>query len=189
MESKRETTSSNDVAGVAVGRNAGLSDAIAAHGRYEIQCFDRDGNLKWSDDIENLVTTAGKNDALDKHLSGSGYTAAWYIGLIGAASYTTGPAVGDTAASHGGWVESTDYSEGSRPTAAFSAAAAGAKALSSALAFTLSGDVTIKGCFLVSNATKGGTTGIIYSAGLFTAGDKVLQSGDTLQVSYIASLT
>ena len=47
---------------------------------------------------------------------------------------------------------------------------------------------TIKGCFLITNSTKGGTTGIIYSAGLFSGGDKPVQSGDTLSVSYSASL-
>ena len=145
--------------------------------------------LKWSDDFSNLVTTVGKNDALDKHLGGSSYTAAWYIGLIGGASYTTGVAAGDTASSHGGWVESQDYTESVRQTAAFSGASGGSKSLSSALAFSINASVTIKGCFLISNSTKGGTTGILYSAGLFTGGDKTLQNGDTLNVSYTASLT
>lgn len=144
--------------------------------------------VKWTDTIKNLVATAGKNDALDKYLAGSGYTAAWYIGLIGAASYTTGPAAGDTSASHGGWVEAQGYSQASRPTTAWSAASGGSKSLSSALTFSINADATIKGCFLISNATKGGTTGILYSAGLFTGGDKVTQNGDTLNVSYTASL-
>lgn len=64
------------------------SEAAAASGRYTLECRDKDGNLKWADQIDNLVTTAGKNDALDKYLAGSGYTAAWYLGLIGATGYT-----------------------------------------------------------------------------------------------------
>lgn len=188
MNRELETAISAESNGAAVGRSAGAVSGAEAHGRYEVQCFDKDGNLKWSDAIENLVTTVGKNDALDKHLGGSAYTAAWYMGLIGAASYTA-IAVGDTAASHAGWTESTAYSEGARPTASFSAASSGSKALSSAVVFTMNANTTIKGCFLISNATKGGTTGVLYSAGLFTAGDKVLQTGDTLQVSYTASLT
>jgi hypothetical protein len=144
--------------------------------------------LRDIDSFPNLVTTGGKNDALDKYLAGSAYTAAWYIGLIGSASYTTGPAVGDTAASHGGWVESQDYSQGARPTTAWSAASAGSKALSSNLTYSINGSVTEKGGFLISNSTKGGTTGILYSAGLFTGGDKILGNGDTLSLSYAASL-
>jgi hypothetical protein len=171
-----------------IGRASDLSEHAEAHGHYVIECRGADGQIKWTDGFDNLVTTAGKNDALDKYLSGSSYTAAWYLGLIGIASYTTGPAVGDTAASHGGWVEASGYSQGSRPTAAFSAASAGSKALSSAAVFSVNADTTVKGCFLISNATKGGTTGILYSAGLFTAGDKVVQNGDTLNVSYTASL-
>lgn len=176
------------VSGAGIGRNVGMSESAHATGHYVVECRDKDGNLKWTDGFDNLVTTAGKNDALDKYLAGSTYTAAWYLGLIGIASYTTGPAVGDTAASHGGWVEAAGYTQGSRPTAAFAAASGGSKALSSAAVFSINADTTIKGCFLISNATKSGTTGTLYSAGLFSGGDKVVQNGDTLNVSYTASL-
>jgi hypothetical protein len=183
-----EKANAATVVGASTGRGVGMSEAAEAHGHYTVECRDAQGNLKWTDEIENLVTTAGKNDALDKYLAGSAYTAAWYIGLISATSYTTGAAVGDTMASHGGWVEDTQYSQANRPTAAFSTASAGSKALTGALTFTMNASTTIKGCFLASNSTKGGTTGILYSAGTFTGGDKVLQSGDTLQVNYTASL-
>lgn len=170
-----------------IGRGAGMLEGAEAHGHYFIECRDAHGNLKWSDEIENLVVTQGKNDALDKYLSGSAYTAAWYLGLIGSTGYSA-IAAGDTAASHAGWTEDTSYSQGSRPTASFAAASGGSKALSAAAVFSMTGNVTIKGCFLISNATKGGTTGILYSAGLFSGGDKVVQNGDTLNVSYTASL-
>jgi hypothetical protein len=94
----------------------------------------------------------------------------------------------DTSAAHGGWTEDQNYSQAARPTAAWAVAATGSKSLSSAAVFTLNGNTTIKGCFLMSISTKGGTTGILYSAGLFTAGDKVVQTSDTLNVSYTASL-
>ncbi len=171
-----------------VGKGSAMSEKAEAHGSYHVECFDADGNLKWSDEIENLVTYAGKNDALDKYLSGAAYTAAWYVGLVSLTSYTTGAAIGDTSASHAGWIEDINYSQTARPTASFAAAASGSKALSTAAVFTLSANTTIKGCFLISVATKSGTTGILYSAGLFTAGDKVVQTGDTLSVSYTASL-
>lgn len=148
---------------------------------------------KWTDTVHNLVTTVGKNDLLDKYLAGSTYTAAWFLGLISSVSYTA-VAVGDTMASHAGWLEAGAanvpiYSQGARPTAAWSAAAAGSKALSSALAYTIATTGgTVKGCFLTSVATKDGTTGILYSAGLFTGGDKVVAVADTLNVSYTASV-
>lgn len=184
----REQGDAVDAAGAGIGRAASQSEGAHATGRYTVECRDAAGNLKWSEVIDNLVTTVGKNDALDKYLAGSAYTAAWYLGLISSASYTTGVAVGDTAASHGGWTEDQNYSQGARPTAAFSAAAAGSKSLSSALTFSINATTTIKGCFLISNATKGGTSGILYSAGLFSGGDKAVGNGDTLNVSYTASL-
>lgn len=183
-----ENGNAAEAVGAGIGRAVGQFEGAHASGRYTVECRDAAGNLKWSEVIDNLVTTAGKNDALDKYLAGSAYTAAWYLGLISSTSYTTGPAVGDTPASHTGWAEDQNYSQGARPTAAFSAAAAGAKALSSALTFSINAATTIKGCFLISNATKGGTTGVLYSAGLFSGGDKTVGNGDTLNVSYTASL-
>jgi hypothetical protein len=147
---------------------------------------------KWSDVVHNLVTTVGKNDMLDKYFAGSGYTAAHYMGLVSSVSYSA-IAAADTMASHAGWTEAGNanaptYSQSARPTAAWSSASAGAKALSSALAFSITGAGTIKGSFLTTNSTKDGTTGTLVSAGLFTGGDKVVQNGDTVNVSYSMSL-
>jgi hypothetical protein len=166
----------------------GQIEPAHAHGVYVLECLDSQGNLKWTDRVENLVTTQGKNDALDNYLSGVAYTAAFSIGLIGAASYTTGVAVGDTAASHAGWVEDVNYSQANRPAAAFSAAAAGSKTTSAPSVFTINATTTLKGCILISNNIKGGTTGVLYSAGLFSGGDRSMINGDTLNVSYTANL-
>jgi hypothetical protein len=176
------------ILGAGTGVGAGSAEQAEAHGHYTVECRDADGNLRWTDGFDNLVTTIGKNDALDKYLAGSAYTATWYVGLISITSYAAGPAVTDTSASHAGWTEDIGYSQASRPTAAWSVAAAGAKALSTAAVFTMNANTTIKGCFLISLASKAGTAGTLYSAGLFTAGDKVVQIGDTLNVSYTASL-
>lgn len=137
-----------------------------------------------SGEFLNLVTTVGHNFDLDTLLGGSSYSAAWYIGLIGTTSYTTGVAAGDTAASHGGWAEFTGYTEGTRPAPSFGAAAAGVKATSAPVEYSINAAQTVKGAFLISNATKGGTTGTLFSAGLFTNGDKAVDDGDTLRVSY-----
>jgi hypothetical protein len=143
---------------------------------------------KWEDTVLNLVTTVGGNNMLDNHLSGSAYTAAWYMGLISLTGYTTGPALTDTMASHGGWTEDVNYSNAARPTTAWSAAAAKAKSLSAGLVFNMNGSTTIKGCFLNSVSTKSGTTGVLFSAGLFTGGDQPVVNGNTLTVTYTASV-
>ena len=142
---------------------------------------------KWQDVIRNLVTTAGKNDMLDKYFAGSAYTAAWYVGLIDNTSWSA-VAAGDTMASHSGWVESTAYTEGTREVVAFSAASAASKAASGPTEFTINATVTIRGAFLASNSTKGGTTGILYSAAAFS-GTRALVLNDLLRVTPTYSLT
>jgi hypothetical protein len=181
-----EAISTEDRSMATIGRNAGIVEDVKASGYYTVECVGPDGEVKWTDTIENLVTTVGKNDLLDKYLAGSAYTATWYLGLISSTSYTTGPAAGDTAASHGGWTEDTNYSNSNRPSPSFSSASSGSKGASAA-AFNINGSTTIKGCFLISNNTKGGTTGILYSAGLFSGGDKTVANGDTLNVTYTAT--
>lgn len=175
-----------DFTGVGVARNSGLDEFVGATGVYSVVCLDADGNVKWSDTFSNLVTTVGKNDLLDKYLGGSAYTAAWYLGLVDGASTPT-YAAGDTASSHSGWSESSAYSNSTRPAAAFNAASSGSKA-TSATAFNINGTATIAGAFLISNNTKGGTTGILYSVGNFSGGNRSVANGDTLNVTYTASV-
>ena len=183
----RERTNVNDGLGCSAVANHASHEGAEAHGTYSVECYDADGNLKWSEFIENLVTTGGKNYAFNNLMAGSSYTAAWYIGLVDGSTTPT-PAAADTMASHSGWTENQSYSQTARPTAAWGAAAAGAISLSTALTFSINASSTIAGCFLTTSNTKGGTAGTLYSAGTFTGGNKVLQSGDTLNVSYTASM-
>jgi hypothetical protein len=177
-------------------RGAGLGEQAEAHGRFEVECIGADGQMKWRDYIENVVCTVGKNLALDTFLAGSAYTVTGpYMGLISSTSYSA-VAAGDTMASHAGWLEgggtnAPTYS-GNRKTAVWSSAASGAKALSAALSFSITGTGTAKGAFLVfgsgASATKDNTGGTLWSAGLFSTGDKAVVNGDTLNITYSTSL-
>ncbi len=175
----------------ALGAAGGAAEACEANGVYTAICRDKDGNELWRQTFDNLVTTAGKNFLLDNGLAGSAFTAAFYLGLISSASWSAVNAA-DTMASHAGWLEAggtnaPTYS-GARKTAAWSAASAGSKSLSAGLVFTFTGAGTVKGCFLTTNATVDGTTGTLYSAGLFTGGDQPVVATNTLTVTYTASL-
>jgi hypothetical protein len=188
MENKVEP---NTMADASVTRGAGVGEGLTVSGYYTVSCVDENGVIKWVDEFSNLVTTVGKNDLLDKYLAGSAYTAAWYMGLISSTSYTA-VAAGDTMSSHTGWLEAgatynPTYSQAARPTPAWSAASSGSKATSAAVSFSITSSGTVKGAFLNSVSTKDGTTGVLYSAGLFTGGDKVVSSGDTVNVTYTAS--
>lgn len=135
---------------------------------------------KWRDGFKNLVTTAGKNDILTNQFKGSSYTAAWYLGLIDNASFST-VAAGDTMGSHAGWIEAVGYSSANRPPITFGTASAGSLA-ASAVAFSINSGATINGAFSVTNSTKSGTTGVLYSAGSF-ASTRTVANGDTLNVT------
>ncbi len=184
-------------ASVAVGgiaKNSASGEDVFARGFYKVTCLDADGNLKWEDEIENLVTNVGKVDLLDKYLAGSAYTAAFYLGLVDGGSAPTYNAA-DTMASHAGWTESTAYSNATRVAPTWNGATGtgggagtagtGSKA-SNAMSFNINATATIAGTFLVTNSTKGGTTGTLYSAGSFTGGNKSVANGDTLNVTYTA---
>lgn len=170
-------------------RGASNSEVSSINGYYVVECHGADGQLKWKDDIHNLVTTVGKNSILDSYL-GNLAGGAVVMGLKGVGS----AAAGDTQASHAGWLEvggtnAPSYS-GNRPAPAFSAAAAGVKTTSAPVVFNITGSGTIAGCFINvgGSATKDDTTGILFSAGDFTAGSKIVSNGDTLSVTYSATV-
>jgi hypothetical protein len=190
-----EKVDAQDSAGVNLIRGGNADEQVNITGSYEVKCLDAEGNIKWEDTIENLVVTVGKNDALDKYFAGSAYTAAWYMGLVDNASFTA-YAAGDTLASHTGWLEYLNYtisgSATNRATAAWNAAASGSKA-TTATTFTISGaGGTVLGALMCTtqarNTSSNGGAGILYSAGSFTGGSRVVAAGDTLLVTYTASL-
>ena len=190
-----EKANANEQLGASVQRGAGMAEEAQATGIYRAVCTKADGTIRWTDDVHNLVTTEGKNDALDKYLAGAAYTASWYLGLISSVGYTAVAAANVAAQINGtnGWKEAgvanaPTYSQATRPAPTFSAAAAGSKATSAAVTFSITGTGTVKGCFLNSTSAKDGVGGVLYSAGLFSGGDKVVGNGDTLSVTYTASL-
>lgn len=142
--------------------------------------------VAWQALARNTVTTVGKNHLLDTEFAGSSYTAAWYLGLISDSGYSAISA-GDTMSSHAGWTEATAYAESTRVALSWNSASSGSKA-STTTSFSINANATtIKGGFNTTGSAKSGTTGTLYSAGLFIGGDEVADSGDTLDVTYTAS--
>lgn len=170
-------------------RGAGGEEIITLEGRYEVRCVGADGKEKWRDTIENLVTTVGKNDFLDKYLKGSSYTQTIVMGLKGAGS----AAAGDTQASHAGWSEvglaNAPTYTGNRKAVTMGSASAGSS-VSPVQAFAMTSSGTVAGCFINNggSATKDDTTGVLFSAGDFTGGSKTVTSGDTINVTYTLSV-
>ena len=158
-----------------------MHDSISAPSiKYKIECFDRDGKLKWVETVKNLVTTAGKTDIVDKYLKGSSYTAAWYLILKGAGTI----AAGDTLASHAGWSEVTPYS-GNRPAITWGTTSGGANT-ATAVSISINATSTVAGAGLSS--VNSGTSGVLYSMSDFAASRSVV-SGDTLNVTPTISVS
>lgn len=204
-----ETSKIGDSANASVVRGADTCESAGLTGEYVVECFGPDGNLKWRDTIENVVTQEGKVVALNAAIKASAFTQTSYIGLISDQSYTTPPANTNTAANittasgspPNGWNEAPSSTATPRGTPSWGTSTGGggnaSLATSSALAFSILETKTIKGCFLVlkdlagsgPSSAVGNTTGALYSAGLFTGGDKAVGNGDTLNVTYTGNLT
>lgn len=166
-------------------------DELMALGKFTMECYDSEGNLKWRAEEKNLVVNSGLQYMCGTALTSVAQITTWYIGLYGAGASST-PAAGDTMASHAGWTEVVPYSNATRPACTFATATTANPSVAtnsaSVAAFTINATATVGGAFLTSNSTKSGTTGTLFSAADFTGGDRSVASGDTLNVTYTLSL-
>lgn len=184
---------STDIVSAAMTFGNGSKETVRGGGVFRFECYDKDGNLKWNEESNNLVVNVGLKDMNDKYFSGSSYTATWYLGLITGPGSGTTIAAGDTMSSHAGWSENTSYSQATRPACTFGAATTADPSVisnsASVAVFSINGTATIAGAFLTSDNTKSGTSGILFSASDFQSpGDRAVVSGDTLNVTYTFSL-
>ena len=141
--------------------------------------------------FSNLITTVGKNDILDKYFKGSAYTAAMVMGLKGAGA----AAVGDTQASHAGWLEqglaNAPLYTGPRKVVTMGSASGGVSITPAQSFAIITTGGTVAGCFINmgGSSTIDSTSGVLFSAGDFTGGSKVVAPLDTLQVTYQCTAT
>jgi hypothetical protein len=188
-----EFSSAKDTVTAGLIANPKSSDGVSAGGVFTVTCVGADGVEKWSDTFHNLVVNEGLQDMNSKYFKGSGYTAAWYLGLVEGPGSGTTYAAGNTLATHAGWTEltaGTAYT-GNRKAVTFGTATTADpsvidnSASPSSFAMLVNGTV-VAGALLCSVAS--GTSGVLFSAGDFTGGDKTVDSGDTLNVTYSFSL-
>lgn len=183
---------SAETVGANVQKGNGTTEALKGGGIFTVRCHDKEGNLKWEQKSHNLVVNVGLAFVNTTFFKGSGYTAAWYVGIYGPAS-TNNPSSADTMASHAGWTEVTAYSNATRPAATFGAATtADPSVIANSAApaqFLVNASANVGGAFLVNDDTPGGSSGTLFSASDFAApGDRVVQNGDVLSVTYTFSL-
>lgn len=185
-----EFSSAKDEVSAGIAVRPQSTEGVGAGGVYTVVCHDANGVEKWSDSFHNLVVNQGLQDMNSKYFSGSGYTAAWYLGLVTGPGSGNTYAAGDTLASHAGWTENTAYA-GNRKAATFGTATTADPSVinnsGSPAVFTMNANAqVIAGAFLCS--VSSGTSGVLFSVGNFVGGNKTVDSGDTLTVTYEFSL-
>lgn len=203
----RELANFGDNAIASVTRGAGSGETFGMEGRYDVTCYDVDGNLKWTDYADNLVTAEGKQLMFDSFLKGSAYTV---VGpFLGLTKVSLTPLQNDTlttlvTTNSGEFTNYTCDQTGTavRGTLAFGSASNGGQAspgnvvtsAATGITFTItSTGGTVYGCFVATGtgavSTQSNVSGKLYSEGNFSGGSKVVTAGDKLTVTYSTTAT
>ena len=188
--STKEKSQAAEVVAATVLAGGNMKENAGAYGRYTVVCIGADGVEKWRDEFPNLVVNSGLQLMNNTFFAGTTYTAVWYLGLITGPGSGTTFAAADTLASKA-WTEFTNYA-GSRKLVTFGTATTADPSVisnsASPSSFTISGaGGTVAGAFL--STVSSGTAGILFSESDFQSpGDRVVVSGDTLNVTYTFSL-
>ena len=183
--------------------NVAIPEGMTQEGFYHVECRDAQGNLKWEEQVPNLVVAIGKQLMLDTLLKGSSYSVVGpYLGLT---KVSLTPAATDTMTTlvTTNAAEFTNYTVGGsavRGTAVFaSSTSTGAtpsnvtSSTATAITYTITGaGGTVYGCFLVTGTgavnTQSSTAGTLYSEGNFSVA-KTTTAGDTVSVTYSTTAT
>lgn len=161
---------------------------ITAKGEY----FDRINGGEWTR-TENLIPTEGLAHILNVALGTTPKPASYHLALFSAAAQ---PAANWTAASFASTaseiVSMTEgYSAATRPTWTPANTATNSIDNMAAVAkvtMKTASSLTVQGAAMLTNSSKGGTTGALISASKYAA-PRVFQDGDTYEIGYRISLT
>jgi hypothetical protein len=157
-----------------------MKDAIKVGFTYKVDAI-KDGVVIDTEIVTNLVPEEGISHILNVIFNSAAAQPNWYIGLF-VGDYT--PASTDTMASLiATAIETTAYSEATRPQFVSGAEAAGSVDNSASPAlFSINAPITVYGGFICPSATKGSTSGPAISVVRF-ASPKVLDVGVTFRVT------
>ena len=200
---QKELASCGDNAVATLQANVAIPEGMTQEGYYHVECRDAQGNLKWEEQVPNLVVAIGKQLMLDTLLKGSSYSVVGpYLGLT---KVSLTPAATDTMTTlvTTNAAEFINYTVGGsavRGTAVFaSSTSTGAtpsnvtSSTATAITYTITGaGGTVYGCFLVTGTgavnTQSSTAGTLYSEGNFSVA-KTTTAGDTVSVTYSTTAT
>ena len=158
-----------------------LGAGVKFRGKFELECFDEFGKLKWSDLSQNVVVDVGQdyilNAVFDYHTQVS-----WYVGIMATATTLV---TGDTMASHAGWDEEAGYTGDRKAYTVVTTTGQQVTNTASKASFVFTTNATVNGAFIcASNAGTGATNWLMCEA---TFSAKVVATNDTLEVTYTIS--
>jgi hypothetical protein len=173
-------------------RQPGMGETMKVTGFFSAECIKPDGTTRWKEDKCNMLTNLGFNLMLDSTFNSGApnsatiYTA-WYIGLI--TNTTPTLAVGDLMNSKAWTEDSIHYTLSTRPQWTSGPAASKAVTNASPVSFPMNTDNTvIAGIFVCSSNVLGGTSGMLFSEGLFGSA-QTLYNADQLKITYSVLLS
>ena len=158
-----------------------MKHGLKMKGKYELELIRKNGR-RIMIETSNGVTNEGLNTILDNMFHNTAQTPTWYVGLIDNVNFSAvDPS--DTMGSHAGWQELDNYSDANRVEWTEDASSNGSITNSVAISFNISADGSVKGLFLTSDNTKGGSVGILWATAVFPSAVQVI-NGDVLKVTY-----
>lgn len=159
-------------------------EKVPLGGKFQMEHWRGDVLLS-KQDITNGITDIGKQQLLNIMFESATQITTWFIGLVDNAGWSAFAAA-DTMVTHAGWVELQAYGEATR-NAWTPGAASGTGTVTvtngTAVTFTMNATNVVKGIFINSIGTKGGTTGTLWSTAAFAATVSV-NNGDLIKVTY-----
>lgn len=170
-------------------------EPVKLKGVFKWRVFEADGSPALNEqgapiegEFRNGNNTTGLTSLLNSWLNNNAPPTTWYLGLVDNMSFSmfsTSDTMGNHASS-GNWLENISYSNGVRPTWTPSSASGASITNPTPASFSINASVTIKGAFLTSSATLGGTSGLLWATGAFSTPQSLI-NGQTLQVTYTAT--
>lgn len=169
-----------DTVGYSVESSREAKSGLDVHSVWNVEVYDKHGNLKEAEyNIHNVVTHEGLDDLLSVYLDNGTQSATWYVGLV-----NTNTVAADTMTyAVPVFTEDVDYDELVRQTFNGTVSSQAITNSASKATFTITtGGQTLYGCFLTNDDTKGDTAGggKLFCYALFSSG-KAVEAGDTFK--------
>ena len=149
-------------------------------GIFNFECLDKNGKVKWVENIHNIFTDEGLDDLLDIVFSDGAQDATHYVGFKNVGVVVAS----DDLTFAGNYSEFTDYTGNRQAWVETGVASQSLDNSGSPAAFPITGSGTVAGAFLCNVAT--GSAGILTAAVDFVASRSV-SNGDTINVTYTLS--